>query len=71
VAGRRLCSYRRDGLDGNLLRCWGNPNANSDCYSNAYSDADGESQRNAYSDADGNTYCNCHSNTNPDTDGDT
>ena len=38
MAGRRLCPYRANGFDGNLLRRWGiiaNANGNTYCHSNS------------------------------------
>jgi len=59
LAGRRVCSQRADGLDGNLLRWRGL--TNSDCYCHAYGHAN--------TDGNANGYCNSYSYRNGHADG--
>ncbi len=60
MAGRRSCSQRSDGLDGNLLRWRGLTNSDCYCNSNSYCHAYGHANTDAH--ADGNIYSNsyCH-----------
>jgi len=64
LAGRRVCSQRADGLDGNLLRWRGLTNSDCYCNSNSYCHAYGH----ANTDGNANGYCNSYSYCNSNSD---